>query len=95
MANHLKKSTHLTESFHHMIIHIIHVKYCGEFCLHLKFNDGFEKDIDMWPLIKNQGGLLESLKDKVFFSKVTLDTESGTIMWPNGVDYAPDVLYQL
>ena len=28
-----------------------------------------------------------------FFRQVTVDRESGTVFWPNGVDFCPDVLY--
>lgn len=80
--------------FSHLIIHIVSVKSLGDFVLNLKFDDGLEKNIDMWPLIKDTKGLLGQLKDKELFSKVSIDTEAGTIIWPNGVDYAPDVLYQ-
>ena len=33
------------------------------------------------------------LEDVKFFSGVTVDQEAGTIVWPNGVDFCPDVLY--
>jgi hypothetical protein len=29
----------------------------------------------------------------IVFSQVTVDTEAGTLVWPNGVDFCPDVLY--
>ncbi len=28
-----------------------------------------------------------------FFRQVTVDREGGTLVWPNGVDFCPDVLY--
>ena len=28
-----------------------------------------------------------------FFRQVTVDREGGTVVWPNGVDFCPDVLY--
>lgn len=49
----------------------------------------------MWPYIAKKSGVFEAIKDRDFFAKVTVDQEIGTIVWPNGVDYAPDVLYQL
>jgi len=33
------------------------------------------------------------LKDPDFFSQVRVDPEAGTVVWPNGVDLDPDVLY--
>jgi hypothetical protein len=35
---------------------------------------------------------LESIGE---FAKVTVDREAGTIVWPCGVDFCPDVLYAL
>ena len=28
-----------------------------------------------------------------YFCEVTVDREAGTVVWPNGVDFCPDVLY--
>jgi DUF971 family protein len=94
MGSHQKKSSPSSEDFKHMIIHVVAVKYLGDFRLHLEFDDGHEKDIDMWPLIENFGGVFEMVKEKEFFAKVAVDEELGTIVWPNGADFAPDVLYQ-
>ena len=33
---------------------------------------------------------MESLE---FFKQVSVDREAGTLVWPNGVDFCPDVLY--
>jgi len=35
------------------------------------------------------------LADIAFFKQVQLDHEAGTIVWPNGVDFCPDVLYSI
>lgn len=32
--------------------------------------------------------------DKGEFGKVHVDSESGTIAWPGGIDLAPDALYE-
>ncbi len=57
--------------------------------LHLTFNDGVERDVDleqdMW------GPMFEPLKDPSFFSQVTI--EHGTLVWPNGLDLDPVVLH--
>lgn len=37
--------------------------------------------------------MFESLQRVDFFRQVTVDREAGTLMWPNGVDFCPDVLY--
>jgi hypothetical protein len=33
------------------------------------------------------------LQDVDYFSRVAVDPEAGTLVWPNGVDFCPDVLY--
>jgi hypothetical protein len=33
------------------------------------------------------------LEDVAFFRQVAVDEEGGTLIWPNGVDFCPDVLY--
>jgi hypothetical protein len=33
------------------------------------------------------------LQDERFFRQVRADRELGTIVWPNGADVCPDVLY--
>jgi hypothetical protein len=35
------------------------------------------------------------LEDPKFFKQVQVDSEAGTILWPTGVDFCPDVLYSL
>jgi Protein of unknown function (DUF2442) len=34
-----------------------------------------------------------AVEDPAIFKKVQLDSEAGTIVWPNGLDFCPDVLY--
>jgi hypothetical protein len=36
---------------------------------------------------------LASVEEPGFFAQVRVDSEAGTIVWPNGVDLCPDVLY--
>ena len=64
----------------------------GEGCfVHLTFSDGTEKDIDLTPYRK--GPVFEPLQDPARFREVAVDPELGTIVWPNGADICPDVLY--
>ena len=39
--------------------------------------------------------MFRPLEDPVFFKQVQVDPEAGTILWPNGVDFCPGVLYAL
>jgi hypothetical protein len=38
-------------------------------------------------------GVFVPMEELEFFRQVTVDRESGTVSWPNGVDFCPDVLY--
>jgi hypothetical protein len=37
--------------------------------------------------------VFEPLKGQAYFRRVRVDPEVGTIVWPNGEDVCPDVLY--
>jgi len=37
--------------------------------------------------------VLAALRDPALFARVEVDAEAGTIVWPNGADLDPDVLY--
>lgn len=68
------------------------VESLEDFKLRLKFSDGSEKEIDLdgelW------GPIFEPLRnDPKLFRRVRVDEELGTIVWPNGADFDPDVLY--
>ena len=39
------------------------------------------------------GPVFERVRDPKYFGKFRIDRESGTIVWPNGADIDPDVLY--
>jgi hypothetical protein len=60
------------------------------FVVFLRFNDGTEKHIDISQWFK--GPVFKPLKDPKFFAKFFLD--GGTLAWPNGVDIAPEALYE-
>ncbi len=67
-------------------------KYQGGYRIWLKFSDGVEGEIDLEQEL--WGEIFEPLKDKARFSELVLDSEVGTIVWPNGADFAPEFLYQ-
>jgi Protein of unknown function (DUF2442) len=35
------------------------------------------------------------LNDPAYFARVAVDAEAGTISWPDGLDLAPEPLYEL
>lgn len=68
------------------------VAVVGDHVLRLLFSDGTAGDVDFSA--KRWTGVLASLNDSVYFAQVTVDPEAGTITWPNGIDLAPEPLYQ-
>jgi hypothetical protein len=61
----------------------------------LSFTDGTARELDFRQRIVGRGGVFRQLEDIEFFKQVQVETEAGTIAWPNGVDFCPDVLYSL
>lgn len=62
------------------------------FRLRLAFTDGTEREVDVEKYLR--GPVFEPLKrDRALFESVRVDPELGTVVWPNGADIDPDVLY--
>jgi hypothetical protein len=40
-----------------------------------------------------EGSLLEPLDDPAYFGQVRVDADARTVVWPNGLDLAPEVLH--
>ena len=72
-----------------------HVRHLGDYRLELGFTDGLRREVDLVDRIAGRGGVFLALADVAFFEQVQLEPEAGTIVWPNGVDFCPDVLYSL
>jgi hypothetical protein len=68
------------------------VKVIGEFRLRLTFEDGTVGEVDFTERVWE--GVFAPLRDPAFFAQVRLDQDAGTIAWPNGVDMAPEPLYE-
>ncbi len=70
------------------------VRHLGDFRLEISFSDGVSGVLDFLPRIKNRHGVFEPLHAPEFFRQVRVDSESGTLCWPNNVDLCPDQLYR-
>jgi hypothetical protein len=58
----------------------------------VEFTDGTIKEIDLDPYLR--GPVFEDLrKDRAFFLDCQIDDRMKTIVWRNGADIDPDVLY--
>lgn len=61
----------------------------------LTFADGLNAVVDMNNILKTYRGVFLPLLDDHFFQQVRVDPELGAIVWPNGADVCPDVLYSV
>ena len=62
------------------------------FVLRLSFDDGTQREVDLEGEL--WGPVFEPLRaNPELFRQVSVDTELGTIVWPNGADMDPDVLH--
>jgi hypothetical protein len=75
-----------------MLQDVVEVKLLDGYRLHLRFEDGVEGVVDIATLVRFEGVFLP-LRDRATFEKVRVHPELGTIIWPNGADLDPDVLY--
>ena len=71
------------------------VRHVRDYRLELSFTDGATGELDFRERVVGRGGVFRELEDVGFFQQVQVDSEAGTIVWPNGVDFCPDVLYSL
>ena len=76
-----------------MFPRITRVRHMKDYELELGFSDGTVAQLDFRGRIVGRDGVFLPLENVEFFSQVTVDSEAGTVAWPNGVDFCPDVLY--
>ena len=74
-------------------VRICAVEPLGGFRVRLEFTDGTIKEIDLQPYL--HGPIFEEIRnDPQVFRLVKVDPRMGTIVWDNGADIDPDVLYK-
>lgn len=73
---------------------VTQVAVVGPHAVQLTFTDGTRGVLDLRPRLAGRSGVFAPLHDPAYFARVSVDVEAGTITWPNGVDFDPDVLYE-
>lgn len=74
-----------------MFIQITEAKYLDGYRVEVMFNNGKKGVADFSDNLK--GPVFEPLLDLSLFSRLAVDRELGTIVWPNGADVAPEFIY--
>jgi hypothetical protein len=75
----------------HAIHRVASFAVVAPYTLRVTFSDGSEQRIDFRPVLR--GPLYGPLQDSETFDGVVLDTEVGTLVWPNGADFDPATLH--
>ena len=74
------------------MVDITEVEVVAERTVRLWFSDRSERVVDLSPLL--WGPAFEEIAESnELFNAVRVDSEAGTIIWPNGADLDPDVLH--
>lgn len=74
------------------IPHVTSVEALGGHRLFLRFADGIQGELDLST--ESWQGVFAPLAEPAYFARVELDQELGTIVWPNGADFAPETLHR-
>lgn len=72
---------------------VVNVRVLDGYRIELQFSDGVHGVVDLAARIVGRGGIFEPLENPEFFRRVAVNNEFGTIVWPNGTDFCPDMLY--
>jgi hypothetical protein len=75
-----------------MLKDVVFVQPLPEHRLRVRFDDGIEGTIDVAQMVTFTG-VFEPLRNPAFFEQARVNTELGTVCWPNDADLDSDVLY--
>jgi len=75
-----------------MIHRIVQARALPDYRLFVRFSDGVEGEVSLSHLVGR--GVFAAWRDPAEFEAVAIDPESGTVVWPGGVDLAPDELHK-
>jgi hypothetical protein len=75
----------------HPVHRVTDFQKVGPFTLRVVFEDGTTQVVDFRPVLA--GEIFGPLGDPEVFDQVRLDSEAGTLVWPNGADFDPATLH--
>jgi hypothetical protein len=74
------------------MIEIISAEYVGGRRIKISFSDGASGEYDLTDILKQNGALLEPLRDESYFRAFFI--ECGALCWKNGLELAPGNIYR-
>jgi hypothetical protein len=69
------------------------VRVLDGYRVELTFSDAVCSNVDLANRIVGRGGVFAPLEDREYFRHVAVNSGLGTIVWPNGADFCPDLLH--
>ena len=75
----------------HPIYRVLSFHIVGPYTLQVQFDDHTEQTINFQPVLG--GELYRPLRDLSLFTRVSIDPEVHTLVWPNGADFDPATLH--
>jgi len=75
----------------HPIYRVTAFQQTAPYTLRVQFDDGLSRTINFEPILR--GELFGLLRDPAEFSRVKLDPEVHTLVWPSGADFDPAILH--
>jgi hypothetical protein len=75
----------------HPVQRVTAFQIVGDYTLRIEFGDAHVEVVDFLDVLR--GVLFGPLTNLELFNAVRLDTESHTLVWPNGADFDPAVLH--
>lgn len=74
------------------VVDVVDVRLLGRYVIEVSFADGAVRIIDLESYLT--GPMYEPLaEDYDLFCQLRVDSEAGTVVWPNGADISPRTLY--
>jgi hypothetical protein len=74
------------------LVRVQSVKPIHDFVVSVNFTDGSQREINLEPYLR--GKVFENIRQNPsVFQAMKIDERMGTIVWENGADIDPDVLY--
>lgn len=83
----------MIEQTKHEVLELITVEPRDGYHLYVEFNNGEQGIVNVSSLL--YGPQFEPLREEALFNQAFLDTEAGTVAWPNNADIAPVALRDL
>ena len=74
------------------MLEVINATPLDGYVLRIEFSDGVVGEVDCSFLLAS--GLGAELRDPAYFRQVQVDPDLRTVVWPNGLDPAPELLHR-